>query len=110
MGKPIRVPNKPRGWIFGARWAQIPCEARACKVIIGAAPQEGYWCAALVGQERKAIEIKFDGRLIYLDNEDGRALNIMLSGMAPLPRMRFVPAFSVKDDPDCELFYKAKVT
>lgn len=101
--KPKSLPN---GRIRGALWAGYPCEARCVRVMVG--PSEWPWCQSLVGTQRKAIEVKMDGWAVYLDNEDGRALAIMLKGYAPLPRMRFLPAYEVLDDPTAQPFYQAE--
>lgn len=101
--------NKPRGWIYGARFANYPCEARACIVTIGIAPSS-WWCFALAGQDRKAVSIKLDKDLIYLDNEDGKALQAVLNGTAgTTAKLRYMPAYFVKEDPEAALFYKAKL-
>jgi hypothetical protein len=101
-----RVPNRPRGHIFGARWHGLPCEARACKILIGVAPPS-WWCANMIGEELKVVEVLLpDGPPVYIDNQDGWALTAMLRGLAPLPKFRFAPAFVVMDDPESEIFYK----
>ena len=101
--------NKPRGWIYGAKWAQIPCEARVVKVIVGTSPAE-WWCSAFVGTERTAIEVKLDGRTVFVDNEDGKALEAILRGLAPWPGFRFLPVFKVVPDKDIPVFYKARAS
>ncbi len=84
-----------------------------CLVTVGIAPAK-WWCADMIGQQRKAIEVTLSGTLetqsqtVYVDNEDGWALSIFLKGMAPMPKFRFIPAFTVSDDPASEVFYKAK--
>lgn len=103
----LKEMQKPRGWIYGARWAGQPCEARVCKVMVGIA--DGWWCEDLTGAIRKAIQVTFDGRVVYLDNEDGRALQVFLKGWAPMPRMRWLPAASEPvDDPESAISYKAQ--
>ena len=102
-----KAESKPRGWIYGAKWAGQPVEARACVVTIGLAPSPKWWCYSLVGQERKAIEVKAADRVLYIDNEDDWALRVFLRGLAPLPKFRNMPAFSVADDEDSAQFYKA---
>jgi hypothetical protein len=104
--RPTKVPNRPRGWIFGAKWSGEICEARACKITVGVAPDD-WWCKDLVGQERRAIEVNVQGQTVYVDNQDGRALDVFLRCLAPMPKFRWIPAFLVMDDPDAELFYKA---
>lgn len=52
-------------------WNGEPCAARKTRVIVGKAPRDTWWCAKLAGQERAAVEVKYQGQTIYLDNEDG---------------------------------------
>lgn len=105
--KPKTLPNnKPRGWIYGAKWGGYPCQARAVKIVVGAAPPT-WWCADLVGKPRRAVEIVLPGeRPRYVDNETGWALAAFLRGLAPLPGFKFLPAFKVLDDETIPLFYK----
>jgi hypothetical protein len=109
----MKVPVRPRGSILGAKWSNIPVEARVCLVTVGLSPKD-HWANGMVGQERKVIEVKMPGapgkpdEVGYIDNEDGWALGIFLKGLAPLPGFRYVPTFFVKDDPTAEPLYKAK--
>lgn len=98
---------KPKGWIYGARWSGIPVDARVCKITVGAAP-DNWWCRDIVGQERSAIEVKFIEQTVYIDNDNGWALEVFLKGLAPLPRFRFVPVFFVADDDTAQQCYHAK--
>ncbi len=98
--------NKPRGWIYNARWGGRTIEATVVKVRIGVAPED-WWCAKMVGEERSAIEVKMDGQTVYVDNEDGQALTAMLQTVAPLPGTRFMPVFQLLPDESIPAFYKA---
>ena len=99
--------NKPRGWIYGARWGGRTIEATVVRVMVGVAPAD-WWCADMVGQERSAIEVKMDDQTVYIDNADGKALAALLDAIAPLPGTRFMPVFQVLQDGQAEVFYKAK--
>lgn len=104
-----KVQNKAKGWIYGATWANYPCEARAVSIVVGLHPPD-WWCATMAGEERRAVEVTVtaggDKERFYVDNEDGTALNVFLKGLAPIPKFRFVNPFAVKDDPKGEVFYK----
>lgn len=50
-------------------WNGEPCEARLVTVIVGRAPAVSWWCAELVGTERKAVEVIYDGKTFYLDDD-----------------------------------------
>jgi hypothetical protein len=102
-----KAAGRPKGWIFGAKWSGLPVEARTVSVTVGMAPKN-WWCHGMEGQIRKAIEVKMEGQTVYVDNEDGWALSVFLRGLAPLPKFRFIPVFFVKDDPESEIFYKAR--
>jgi hypothetical protein len=56
-------------------WNGEPCTARRVLVEVGPSPVETWWCAALVGTHRWAIEVKdadqFGPQPFYLDDEDG---------------------------------------
>lgn len=106
----IKAQNLPKGLIRGAKWSGYPCEARVVLVTVGAT--DWVWCVPYIGTERSAVEVKLDWgegrqRTVYVDNADGRALQVILKGMAPLPGFRFLPAFDVKDDPEAKLTYQA---
>jgi hypothetical protein len=102
-----RVTSKPKGWIYGAKWSALPVEARVCRVTVGISPPN-WWCHGLQGDERSAIEVKLAQQTVYIDNEDGWALSVFLKMLAPLPKFRFVPVLFVKDDPNAEVFYRAR--
>lgn len=54
------------------RWNGLPCDARHVTVIVGDSGFfSEYWAKSLVGQQRKAVEVSFDNKTMYLDNEDG---------------------------------------
>ena len=104
---------KPRGWIYGAKWGNVPVEARVCLATVGIAPPN-WWCHELTGSERRVIEVKMPdspdqkGQTVYIDNQDGWSLDVFLRGLAPLPRFRFLPVFFLKDDPEAAQSYHAK--
>jgi hypothetical protein len=106
------IENTKRGKILGARWANYPAEARVVLVTVGASEWE--WCQPLIGAIRRAVEVIVETvpgrrRVLYVDNEDGRALLVVLKGIAPLPGMRFLPVFEVKEDLAAEWTYQASV-
>ena len=45
--------------------------ARRVRVLVGWSAAPGTWCRALVGTERKAVELHYCGEVIYLDDHDG---------------------------------------
>jgi hypothetical protein len=54
----------------GARWNGEPCEARRVRVIV--ADNERfplYWARHLVGTERAAVEVTYNGSTFYIDDE-----------------------------------------
>src|SRR3954464_10329981 len=104
----IKAENLPKGRICGALWSGFPTEARLVTVVVGQTNWK--WCAPLIGSVRKAIEVKLDAQTVYIDNEDGRALQVFLKGHAPLPGFRLVPAFAVYDDPSAKQFYQVDPT
>jgi hypothetical protein len=105
--RPTRVSNKPRGWIYGAKWAGIPVDARVVLATVGLSPK-GWWCEPYMGTRRQAIEVMRNGDTTYIDNEGGKALAVFLRGAAPRPGFRFLPILIAQDDPSSELFYKAE--
>lgn len=50
-------------------WNGRPCKARVVRVIVGKALRPTWWCAGLEGTEREAVEIKYGGQTIYIDND-----------------------------------------
>jgi hypothetical protein len=54
--------------IAGAHWNFEPCKARRVRVIVGKSPRDTWWCAALEGQERAAIEVEYHGTKFYIDD------------------------------------------
>ena len=103
----IKALNLPHGRIRGATWSNYPVEARCCSVLVG--PTTWTWCKDLVGTFRRAIEVKLEAQTVYVDNENGAALQVFLKGHAPLPGFRFVPAYSVHDDNKAARSYQAEV-
>lgn len=61
-------------------WNGEPCEVRLVRVIVGPSPKPTWWCADLVGTERKAVEVTYGGQTFYLDNEDGEGLMKVTTG------------------------------
>jgi hypothetical protein len=52
-------------------WNGEPCQARRVRVIVGESPAPTWWwCFALAGQIREAVEVRYGDQLFYLDNED----------------------------------------
>lgn len=53
-------------------WNGEPCRARRVVVRVGAAPVPSWWCAALIGEERQAVEVRYGpAGPFFLDDEDG---------------------------------------
>lgn len=52
-------------------WNGEPTPARRVRVRVGPSPVATWWCAGLAGTERKAVEVRYGGRVFYLDDEDG---------------------------------------
>lgn len=51
-------------------WNGERCEARIVRVIVADDPNfRAYWARPYVGQEREAVEVVYQGRTFYLDNE-----------------------------------------
>jgi hypothetical protein len=86
--RPIRVANRVRGIIIGAKWLGYPARilrARVCRVIVGDSTEAKYWAREFVGQERGAVEMTItppDGKGVrfYLDNEDGLTVEKLTVG------------------------------
>lgn len=70
-------------------WNGAPAACRRVRVIVGPPPVEGWWSAALEGQERNAVEVRADGRTFYLDDADGTAWALVTTrqGDASDPRL-----------------------
>jgi hypothetical protein len=103
--------SQPKGRILGALWSMAPVEARLVQVLVGQTDWE--WCQPFIGTMRRAIEVKLPTltghRTVFVDNYDGRALQVFLMGRAPLPGFRLLPAFAVYEDDTAESFYQAKL-
>lgn len=53
-------------------WNGERCEARRVRVIVGDSGQFPCpWFRSIVGQERDAVEVTYNGSTFYLDNENG---------------------------------------
>lgn len=56
------------------RWNGEPCEAEHVIVIVADNPDAPqYWARDLIGQERKALRVRYGGDEFFLDDEDGTA-------------------------------------
>src|SRR5581483_3968869 len=66
--------------IEGATWNDEPVKARRVVVIVGEARQSGFWSQNLVGQERKAIEVKTRRERFFLDDDNGAGEAKVTSG------------------------------
>lgn len=51
-------------------WNGEPTPCRRVRVLVGKAMLPTWWCAALEGTERDAVEVSYGGRTFYLDNEE----------------------------------------
>ena len=66
----------------GPNWNGEPCEARRVRVVIADAPRfPSYWARDLVGQEREAVEVVYNGQTFYIDNADGSGWVKVTEGM-----------------------------
>lgn len=65
------------------------------KVVVEVAPSPfpTWWCASLAGTERCAVEVTYDGRVFFLDDEDG-------SGWAKVTTGRGSPRVTHRSLPD----------
>lgn len=61
-------------------WNGEPCQAVRVVVIVGAPPRPTWWCAALEGQQRKAVRVTYNGQVFYLDDETGTGWHKVTSG------------------------------
>lgn len=53
-------------------WNSERAGARRVVVIVADDPAfPHYWARSLVGQERRAVEVIYNGRTFYIDNENG---------------------------------------
>jgi hypothetical protein len=53
-------------------WNGESAECRRVVVIVADAPQfSAYWARRYVGQRRHAVEVTYNGRTFYIDNENG---------------------------------------
>ena len=50
-------------------WNGEPCVAHRVIVRVGPAPKSTWWCAALEGTERKAVEVLYHGERFLIDND-----------------------------------------
>lgn len=52
------------------RWNGEPCEARQVRVVVADNERfPAYWARHLVGQERAAVEVIYNGSTFYIDDE-----------------------------------------
>lgn len=103
----VRIANKSRGHIYGAKWEGVPVQARVVRVIVGPAPAKDWWSANLVGQSRLAVEVTLGIKTFYLDNEDGNAVWKLTKGRGSVIYGHLVvPVDRLIDDPSIAVFYK----
>ena len=50
-------------------WNGERCEARIVRVIVADDDAKAYWARPYVGQEREAVEVVYNGKPFYIDNE-----------------------------------------
>lgn len=66
------------------QWNGQPCGALKVKVIVADAPEVPmYWARGFIGQERAAVQVTYEGKTFYLDNEDGSGWNKVMNGGSP---------------------------
>lgn len=65
-------------------WNYEPCTALRCIVIVGDTGRfPSYWARQYVGNERFAVEIKYNGSTFYIDDEDGSGWDKVTNGGGP---------------------------
>jgi hypothetical protein len=76
-------------------WNGEPAEAVRCKLTVGRAPVDTWWCADLEGQERDAVIVSYGDEVFFLDNEDGSGWAKVTDGRgSPLRLHRSLPSSS----------------
>jgi len=77
-------------------WNGEPTPARRVRVIVGESMRPTWWCAALKGTERAAVEVSYGGGRFFLDDEDGSGWAKVTAGHgSPRVRHRSLPDSSV---------------
>lgn len=51
-------------------WNGERCEARQVRVIVADSEAPLYWARHLIGQEREAVEVIYNGETFYLDDQE----------------------------------------
>lgn len=65
-------------------WNAMPCQARRVHVIVADTDQfPRYWARHLVGHERAAVRVSYNGDRFYLDDEDGSGWTKVTHGGGP---------------------------
>ncbi|MDB4948379.1 MAG: hypothetical protein JWM27_1028 [Gemmatimonadetes bacterium] len=59
------------GILLPTFWRGSPAQCRRVRVLVGPPPLDGWWSAHLAGQVRDAVEVRAEGRVFYIDDEDG---------------------------------------
>lgn len=75
-----------------------PCEARKVRVVVEDAPEfASYWARPYIGEERDAVEVTYDGRTFYLDDELGQGWAKVTSGGSPRTGHKNLAVSNVRD-------------
>lgn len=61
-------------------WNGERTKARKVRVLVGESPVPTWWCANLAGTIRQAVEVTYDGRRFFLDDEDGKGWRKVTEG------------------------------
>jgi hypothetical protein len=65
-------------------WNYEPCSATRVLVIVDDAPEfPSYWARDLIGKERFAVEVIYNGQTFYIDDEDGSGWFKVTNGGGP---------------------------
>ncbi|WP_291208938.1 hypothetical protein [Hyphomonas sp.] len=61
-------------------WNGEPTKARKVFVEVGGPVPSTWWCADLIGFERRAVEVTYQGQTFFLDDEDGSGWEKVTTG------------------------------
>lgn len=76
-------------------WNGEPCKARRVIVRVGLVPRPTWWCAALEGKERDAVEITYGRKTFFIDDENGEGWRKVTEGKgSPWTSHRSLPVGS----------------
>ncbi len=67
--------------IKNIRWNGEMAYGRKVYVRVGKAFRPTWWCADMEGTRRKAVEVVYEDRTFYLDNEDGSGWSKVTVGL-----------------------------